>query len=63
MKTVRVKWCDEDLKSAMISLGYEPTAKNIKNIKEHRLIKNVEEAMTRAGWEAIEETISLAMQD
>lgn len=61
MRQIKVIWSEEDLKSEMIDLGFEPTAKNIKTVKENRLRKNVEEAMTRAGWNAIKETIEIAL--
>lgn len=61
MRTIRVKWSNEDLKAEMMALGYEPTVKNIKTVKENRLIRNVEDAMTSAGWEAIRETILLSL--
>ena len=57
MRTIKVKWCDDDLKMKIADLGFEPTAKNVKAVKENRLKKNVEEAMLMAGWVAIEETI------
>lgn len=57
MRTIKVKWCDDDLKMKIADLGFEPTAKNVKTVKENRLKKNVEEAMLMAGWVAIEETI------
>lgn len=57
MKSIKVKWCDDDLKIKIADLGFEPSAKNVKIVKENRLRKNVEEAMLMAGWTAIEETI------
>lgn len=61
MKEIKVIWSEEDLKAEMIYLGFEPTEKNVKIVKENRLKKNVEEAMTRAGWNAIDETIRMAL--
>lgn len=58
MERVKVEWCDEDLKSEMINLGVKPTKENMKSLKETRLIRNIEDAMTMAGWEAMRETIT-----
>lgn len=57
MRSVKVKWCDDDLKLQISALGFEPTAKNVKALKDSRLRKNMEEAMLMAGWDAMNETI------
>lgn len=57
MRSVKVKWCEEDLKCAISDLGFEPTRKNIKAIKDNRVRKAMENAMLMAGWNAMKDVI------
>lgn len=63
MGHIKVEWSDEDLIMMISSLGFEPTYSNMHLVKSSRLERNMKTAMTMAGWEAMKETILIALSD
>ena len=53
-----VRWCDEDIESALEDQGFEPTEENV--AKLHNLVDNhwFEDMMIEAGWNYIYEQIA-----
>lgn len=63
MENIKVEWSDEDLMMMISSLGFEPTYTNMHLVKSSRLERNMKSAMTIAGWEAMKETVLIALKE
>lgn len=62
MKNIKVEWSDEDLMMMISSLGFEPTYANMHLVKSSRLERNMKSAMIMAGWDAMKESVLIALQ-
>lgn len=61
MKSINVIWSEEDLKCEIIDMGFEATKENIEKVKNNGLVASMEEAMTQAGWDAMDHTIRMTL--
>ena len=51
-------WCDEDISTALMDIGIEPSAENIRKVATQEFIKGFHELMIQRGNEMIHQVVS-----
>jgi hypothetical protein len=52
-----VTWCDEDIATALERAGAHVSPANLKAVREHFLVEQIDDRMTEVGFDLIEEAI------
>jgi hypothetical protein len=54
-----VTWCDDDIVEALENAGVDPSTANIKSVREHFYVEQIDDRMTEVGWEVLAEAIGV----
>jgi hypothetical protein len=53
-----VSWSNNDIVSALVDAGADPSPENVKAVREHFYVQHIDDRMTELGFTIIEEAIS-----